>query len=450
MITLRVLGHFFHGLTFFSLGLTVVFLKYRSRRILLARRLSWLGVFAACEALVAWNDLLALEMARDTLLPGAIRTAILAFGYAYLLAFGIQTFLPRETSHTRLSRLLLGIQLTWSLPYVLVLLTGVTPFDEVARFAETLLHYLLGVGGGLLTSFGLRRQSYHTLTQEVRARIRPYLRFVEASAGLFGVLNVLLVPNAGFFPSTLLNQESFTASGPLLWTVTGLFWALGLALALTTVQTEIERWIENVERIQALSADRERIGRELHDGIIQSIYAAGLMLEGVQHTIDTDPELAKGQLGRIMESLNHTIQDIRRYIFDLRSDTPDVDLEPGIRQLLRDFEINTLLQTDLSITGQPPKLFTVERRRHIFQIIREALANTARHAHAQHVQVALRYAPEALELTVADNGVGMEALKLSKGHGLRNIRERARLLDGKLKIDSAPNEGVTLQLTIPY
>jgi signal transduction histidine kinase len=219
---------------------------------------------------------------------------------------------------------------------------------------------------------------------------------------------------------------------------------------LTTVQTEIERWIENVERIQALSADRERIGRELHDGIIQSIYAAGLMLEGVQHTLDMDPELAKGQLGRIMESLNHTIQDIRRYIFDLRSDTPDEDLEPGIRQLLRDFEINTLLQTDLSITGKPPKLFTVERRRHIFQIIREALANTARHAHAQHVQVALIYEPEALELTVADNGVGMEALRLSKGHGLRNIRERTRLLDGKLKIDSAPGEGVTLQLTIPY
>jgi two-component system sensor histidine kinase DegS len=151
-----------------------------------------------------------------------------------------------------------------------------------------------------------------------------------------------------------------------------------------------------------------------------------------------------------MESLNHTIQDIRRYIFDLRSDTPDEDLEPGIRQLLRDFEINTLLQTDLSITGKPPKLFTVERRRHIFQIIREALANTARHAHAQHVQVALIYEPEALELTVADNGVGMEALRLSKGHGLRNIRERTRLLDGKLKIDSAPGEGVTLQLTIPY
>ncbi len=450
MTTLRVLGHFFHGLTFFSLGLTVVFLKYRSRRILLARRLSWLGVFAACEALFAWNDLLALEMPHAVLLPVAIRTAILAFGYAYLLAFGIQTFLPREISHTRLSHLLLGIQLAWSFPYLLALLLGVSSFDNIAQCTETLLRYLLGVGGGLLTSFGIRRQSYHTLTQEVRARIRRYLRLIEASAGLFGILNVILVPHAGFFPNTLLNQEVFLTSGPLLWTATGLFWALGLALTLTTVQTEIERWIENVERIQALSADRERIGRELHDGIIQSIYAAGLMLEGVQHTIDTDPELAKGQLGRIMKSLNQTIQDIRRYIFDLRSDTPDEDLEPGIHQLLRDFEINTLLQTDLAIQGRPPKLFTVERRRHIFQIVREALANTARHAHAQHVQVALIYAPEALELTVADNGVGMEALKLSQGHGLRNIRERTRLLDGKLKIDSAPDEGVTLQLTIPY
>ncbi|MGC9400302.1 MAG: sensor histidine kinase [Anaerolineae bacterium] len=447
MTTLRVLGGFFHGLTFFSLSLMVIFLKYRSRRILLARRLSWLGVFALCEAVVAWNDLLASQICAVTLLPPALRTALLAFGYSYLLAFGLQTFLPRETDAWQLERLLLTVHLGWSVPYLLALLLNHT---QTVRVAETLIRYLLGATGGLLTGLGLRRQSYHTLNHEVRTRIRPYLRYVEASAGLFGLLNLILVPPSGFFPNTLLSTARFSFPVSLLWMTVGLFWGLGLALALTTVQTEIERWIENVERIQTLSADRERIGRELHDGIIQSIYAAGLMLEGVQHIIDTDPDLAKGQVGRILESLNHTIQDIRRYIFDLRSDTPDEELEPGIRQLLRDFQINTLLETDLSVTGQPPKPFTVERRRHIFQIVREALTNTARHAHARRVQITLVYAPQALELTITDDGVGMKALYPTKGHGLRNIRERTRLLDGKLKFDSAPGEGVTLQLTIPY
>ncbi len=450
MSTLHILGRFFHGLTFFSLSLTVIFLKYRSRRILLARRLSWLGVFAGCEAIVAWNDLLVTQAGNVSLLPPGLRTAVLAFGYAYLLAFGIQTFLPRDVYPGRLDLLLLMIQLVWSLPYVLAILLNPSYVPQVVRITETLIRYLPGMVGGLLTGLGIRRQSYHTLNQEVRGRVRPYLRFVEASAGLFGILNLVLVPATGFFPNTLLNVEQFPFPVSLLWAVVGLFWMLGLALALTTVQTEIERWIENVERIQALSADRERIGRELHDGIIQSIYAAGLMLEGVQHIIDTDPELAKGQVGRILKNLNHTIQDIRRYIFDLRSDTPDEALEPGLRQLLRDFQINTLLETDLSIAGDPPKPFTVERRRHIFQVVREALTNTARHAHAKRVQIALAYTAEALELTITDDGVGMEALRPGKGHGLRNIRERTRLLDGKLKFDSAPGEGVTLQLTIPY
>ncbi len=450
MTTLNVLGQFFHGLTFFGLFLTVVFLRYRSRRITLARRLRWLGNFALCESAVAWNDLLAPLVDRTTLLPAPLRMALLALGYAYLLAFGAQTFLPRDAPAERLQRLLLGLQGAWLLPYGLILLLGPTQVPSITRVGEVLIRYLFALPGGLLTGFGLRQQSYQTLHSDWRARIRPYLRWVEGAAAAFGLLNIFLIPDTDFLPLHFINTLLSPFPIAVLWAVVGFFWLLGLAFALTTVQTEVEQWIENVERIQALSADRERIGRELHDGIIQSIYAAGLMLESIQHYIDTDPERVKGQLGRIMESLNLTIQDIRRYIFDLRSDMPDNELEPGIQQLLRDFQINTLLQTDFQVTGTRPKPLGVERRRHLFQITREALTNTARHAHAQSVSVTLAYQEDALDLTISDDGVGMEKLMLGKGYGLRNIRERARLLDGKFKIDSAPGQGVTLHLTVPY
>jgi len=225
----------------------------------------------------------------------------------------------------------------------------------------------------------------------------------------------------------------------------------GLLLTFTHIQTQIEQWVENVEHLQTLTADRERISRELHDGIIQSIYAAGLMLESTQQLLYTEPHKADAQLQRIMENLNQTIQDIRRYIFDLRSDTPDDDLEPGIRRLLRDFHINTLLETQLHVEGEPPRRpLTLERRRHLFQIVREALANTARHAHAHAVTIYLTYGPDSLEVLIHDDGVGMEAFTLGKGHGLRNIRERTRLLDGIFQIESAPGAGVTLHLSIPY
>lgn len=451
MTTWTVLGLFLHGLTFFVLSLTVASLQYRGRRILLARHLTWLGVFALCESILAWNDLLAPLTSRQMLLPPSARTAVLACGYAYLLAFGIQTFFPKEAPEARLRRILIGLHLAWLLPYGAALLLNPSAPAQTALTVEVLARYLLAFPGGLLTGIGIRRQSYDTLAPERRARVRSSLRTVEAMAGAFGLLNLALVPPATFFPATVLNVGRLPFSPVLLWAVVGLLWTVGLTWALTTIQAQIEDWIENVERVQNLSADRERISRELHDGTIQAIYAAGLMLESVQHYIPNEPKKAQAQLLRIMNNLNQTIQDLRRYIFDLCSDTPDSDLESGIRQLLRDFHINTLLETDFRITGEPPRHnLTIERRRHLFQIVRESLANTSKHAYAQRVTVNLAYGLESLDLTIYDDGVGMAALRLEKGYGLRNIRERTRLLDGKLKIESAPHEGVMFHLTVPY
>jgi two-component system sensor histidine kinase UhpB len=92
----------------------------------------------------------------------------------------------------------------------------------------------------------------------------------------------------------------------------------------------------------------------------------------------------------------------------------------------------------------------IERRQHVFQIAREALANVARHAQAKRVAVNLKHDAHALQLRISDDGVGLPILPINRGHGLRNIRERARLLDSTLNVDSVPNKGVTLTLTVPY
>lgn len=451
MTSWTALGLFLHANVFFVLSLTVGFLRYRSRRIVLTRKILWLGIFAFLETCVAWNDLITPLFAPAPLLPAAARTALLACGYAFLLAFGIQTLLPKDLSARSLRAILIGTQMAWLLPYGIAMLVAYPRLEQTALIGEVLARYLFAFPGGLLTGLGIRRQSYQTLEPAWREHIRQHLRTTEAMSAAFGVLNLALVPVAPFFPANWLNVTRFPLPTSLIWAAVGALWMLGLLRTFTTIQTQIEQWIENVERLQTIAADRERISRELHDGIIQSIYAAGLMLESTQHLLYTEPHKADAQLRRIMENLNQTIQDIRRYIFDLRSDMPDDDLEPGIRRLLRDFHVNTLLETDFHVEGEPPRRpLAFERRRHLFQIVREALANTARHAHAHGVTVNLAFGAESLEVLIHDDGVGMEAFILGKGHGLRNIRERARLLDGKLKIESAPGAGVTLHLNIPY
>lgn len=440
-----ILGRFLHGLSFFTLSLTVVFLQYRSRRILLARRLYWLGLFAICEAVVAWNDLLANLTPPVALLPSLARPVLMGVGYIFLIALGLQTFLPEEKAHLDGRRWLIGLNVLWIGGYVCAWMLWPAP---VARWGETFIHYLLGFPGGLLAAIGLRRQSRQTLDATLRRRIRVYLRLVEITVGAYGLLHVLLYLPAPPMFAAYHNLRLLVAEW--VWALVGMGLTLGLARALNRMQLEIERWIEGVERLQALAVDRERIGRDLHDGIIQSIYAAGLLLESVQPVIPKDPMRAQAQLGRVMDNLNETIQDIRRYIFDLRSDMPDDDLQSGLKRLLRDFHINTLLETELEVTGAPVEILSMERRRHIFQIVRETLANTARHARARWVKVALQFNENALDLTISDDGIGMETLQVSKGYGLRNIRERARMLDGTLRIESAPNEGVTFHLTVPY
>ncbi len=446
-----VLGRFSHGLIFFTLGLTVSFLHYRSRRILLARHLFWLGAFAIGEAIVAWYGLIALSLPDVHLVPDFVPLLIRALAYTCLLVFGIQTLVPEEVYQSKVKSSFLTLCALWFLPFLVAVIMRYPDWESIITPGESLVRYGLAFPGGVLTAVGLRRQSYQSLDPALRKRIRPHLRVIETAMSGYGVLNLLLVP-----PLSVIVVARFAA--PLLdilrmgwgWALFGAGMTLGLAASLTVIQSEIEQWVEGVEHLQALVEDRERIGRELHDGIIQSIYAAGLLLESVAAVIPTDPERAQAQLGRVVDNLNTTIQDIRRYIFDLRSDMIDDDLQPGIERLLHDFHINTLLETEFEVEGTPRTIHSTARRRHIFQIVREALTNTAKHAHARWAKVHLHYGEENLELTISDDGIGMEQLLISKGYGLRNIRERVRLLEGTLRIESALGAGVTYHLTVPY
>jgi signal transduction histidine kinase len=296
---------------------------------------------------------------------------------------------------------------------------------------------------------------YRSIGRERLPRVKPYLYVAGLALGSFALFGGLIGPAAPFLPALWLNE---TVWQQVTWIpialarcACGAALTYGIVRAVGIVLDEMATWLEGVERMQALSRERERIGRELHDGIIQSIYAAGLILEGAQHSITDDPAAARSQLTRAIASLNRTIQDIRRYIFDLRGELLDDDLETGLRKILRDFRINTMLETEFVVSGEPPRLLGAERRQHIFQIARETLTNVARHARARRVEVHLDYDSSALQLRISDDGIGLPALPIdSTGQGLRNIRERVRLLDGVLDLYTAPNEGMTLTLTVPY
>jgi signal transduction histidine kinase len=225
--------------------------------------------------------------------------------------------------------------------------------------------------------------------------------------------------------------------------------------------TAIAAWaglsIENTRlhrqaRRLAVLEERERIGMDLHDGIIQSIYAVGLALDYAQIAVDEDPKMARAKIEQSIEGLNNAIRDIRSYILDLRPrQFRGEDLMAGLQQLVEEFGANSRVTATLS--GPKNGLVDVPtvNSTALFHICQEALANVAKHAQAQQVKVHLWTTSERVILEVADNGRGFDLRKMSVtlGHGLSNMHARARKIGGDVEITSDSGEGTTVLAWVP-
>ena len=196
--------------------------------------------------------------------------------------------------------------------------------------------------------------------------------------------------------------------------------------------------------------ERDRISKDLHDGIIQSIYATGLALEDGIHLVDEDPAQAKQKLERAIEDLNEVIKDVRNYIFNLQ---PEVlhgkDFRQALADLVKGLRINSLVETELVVSHGIDAILSQEEKIHLFNIVREALANVAKHARASRARVELSHAANGLILSIEDNGVGLNSEGArTGGQGLTNIAKRAKLLGGELAIESSVGRGTRLVMKI--
>jgi signal transduction histidine kinase len=201
----------------------------------------------------------------------------------------------------------------------------------------------------------------------------------------------------------------------------------------------------------AVLEERERIGMDLHDGIIQSIYGVGLGLEYARIEIKEDPENAAQKIEQAIQGLNQVIRDIRSYILDLRPrQLHSEDLRSGLQRLVAEFEANSnarvSLHTPDSLTQLPS-----ENALALFHICQEALANIAKHSQATQADIRLWTATDRVLLEVIDNGLGFDLhkMKATLGHGLSNMQARARKVGGEVEITSAPGEGTILLAWVP-
>jgi signal transduction histidine kinase len=215
----------------------------------------------------------------------------------------------------------------------------------------------------------------------------------------------------------------------------------------TSLQAEMRQGEHQLRRAMD---EREKIGRDLHDDIIQSIYAVGLNLEDCRRVVRESPQQAENRIGSAIHMLNSTIRSVRGFL---------TGLEPKV---LNGREFKTALKSLALTSGDGPMPVQIEvhpsaansltssQATQLLHIAKEAMSNSLRHAHAANLVVALQPVSFGVQLEVRDNGQGFDLEKTpGSGLGLRNMSARAREIGAELQILSAPGQGCRIVATVP-
>ena len=233
-----------------------------------------------------------------------------------------------------------------------------------------------------------------------------------------------------------------------------------LAGAAQQVMADINRFFskERLERA-AMSDERVRLARDLHDGMLQSLSGAVLQLEALSRLIDEDPKAARKRLREIGDLIADEQRELRTWIEKLKptsrtSMASSADLNAALKSLCYRVELRWGLQTTLTTgPGSIPRLIGDE----VYHLVQEAITNVARHARAQHVDVGVQITHDRVRVTVEDDGVGFPfrgkydlAILVERGLGPKSLQERIAALGGELVLTSAlSGSKLVMELPLP-
>jgi signal transduction histidine kinase len=203
----------------------------------------------------------------------------------------------------------------------------------------------------------------------------------------------------------------------------------------------LRRYAATIEQL-AVSRERNRLARDLHDTLAHSLSALTVQLEALRVLLANDPAAAPGAVDDLLALARRGLDGSRQAIQALRTDPVEtLGLSGALRDMLQRFQARTGLQADLSAAGQESDLTTQEAQT-LYRIAEEALTNVERHASAQHVTLRLACGADRVDLVIQDDGLGFDpaAVDLDR-YGLTGMNERAAMIDATLEVNSRPGGG---------
>ncbi len=445
---------FVYGQVFFVMGLAILLQTRRYSRLALAYSMPWLALFGILHGFYQWGSLFIPIQApylseSVVIVLRALQLLLLAASFAALFQFGVRLLSPLPSGWQWLKPVPLFLLVAWlAVPFYL----GLALEHDLERWrvwTEALARYLLGFPGALTAAMGLRRQAKLRLLPLELPSIYNLLRIAGVSLLGYALLGGLVVPPADFFPANVLNtavfEKVFVVPVEAFQSALGIVLAVAVIMGLEVFEFETERLIERMEQAQVVAIERERIARDLHDGAIQKVYAAGLLAQSLRRNA-SDEAMAEG-LDRLMEGLNAAIAELRRFLSDLHSEE-SLHLPRALETLVE--EARRISGTEIYLQADDVPPISPEATTHVLSFAREALSNAIRHARSPLIEVRLYYFPaeEKMRLEVEDHGIGLPD-DPDMGYGLRNMQDRARLLGGALTLESRRGKGTKAILEVP-
>lgn len=425
-----MLVYFLKGQVLFVLAVALYIQTRRYSRLALARALPWLAGYAFLEALYNWSMLWEPPWVQ-VLWWEALRAGLFGLSFLVLICAANQLW----PSPRRLRALA-----CWGL-----LALGATVWMGALLYALSFQDFaLLYLWGTWLVAFPAITLTAWALRAHAQVHILPLgvphlyrtLRFSGVAFFLYGCLLLLEnIPLMGFFRPEQLHPLHL-----LMLTV----FASGMLRGLDIFEIETRQRVEAMELAQARRMEREQLFRELHDGALQDIYAAGLWLQRLKSALSKPQQ---DEVHEILRTLNRAQREIRAMLMQADHEGyVDLDIHRALAALVE--EARRISGAEIAFQGEAVPRWEAKRALHLLAFAREALANAIRHAHTPYIEVRLLREGDNIRLEIIDHGQGFSRTA-RKGFGLQNMEERALLLGGQMQIDSQPGQGTRVVLTVP-
>lgn len=258
----------------------------------------------------------------------------------------------------------------------------------------------------------------------------------------------------GYYTSNLMNKMAYSDKEQITSKVDQLFVELQTKLVNMSKEVllakEEQSQVSTETREEILEAERRRIARELHDSVSQQLFASSMILSAINEQdalLEDNPNISS-QLHNVEKIINESQSEMRALLLHLRPVKLNTkNLKEGIEQLLVELSTKIHMKINYEIEDISLPMSTEDN---LFRIVQELLSNVLRHSKAKELEVYLKKIDQRVQLRVIDDGVGFDLYKEHSGsYGLPNIKERISGLGGNVKIISFPNQGTSVDISIP-